>query len=219
MTLKAVIWDMDGVIVDSELQWQRCEGEFFRKHVPTWSEQDHHKIVGLGVEDLYHFLAREYSITAGKEQFLKECHEIAALVYHERCSLTPGFRETLSGIQARGLRLGLASSSPRVWIQAVLSRFGLVETFAALACADDVPSGKTKPEPDIYLEALRRVGVSPGEALAIEDSALGLRAAKRAGLACAAFRNGSNDAQDFSAADFELRSLPELLARLPAAPR
>jgi HAD superfamily hydrolase (TIGR01509 family) len=214
--MKAVIFDMDGVIVDSELQWQRCEGEFFRKHVPTWCEADHHKIVGLGVEDLYHFLAREYSISAGKEQFLKECHDIAALVYNERCSLTPGFTETLAEIKRRGLLLGLASSSPRLWILAVLRRFGLEDTFKAMACADDVPSGKTKPEPDIYLEALRRVGVSAGEAIAIEDSALGLRAAKRAGMACAAFRNGSNDAQDFSAADFEIRSLAEILPRLPA---
>lgn len=208
--MKAVIFDMDGVIVDSELQWQLAEGEFFRRLVPLWREEDHHKIVGLGVEDLYHWLVKEYSLTASKRYFLKECQTIAEQVYGERVTLTPGFKEVAEGLKRQRVMVGLASSSPKAWIDQTLNRFGLAPLFDARACADDVPSGKTKPEPDIYLKCLERLGAQAATALAVEDSVLGLTAAKRAGLMCAGFRNGSNDAQDLSKADFEFRSFAEL---------
>lgn len=202
--MKAVIFDMDGVVVDSELQWELAETELFRKLIPLWRREHHHKIVGLGVEDLYHFLVREYSMTAAKEHFLKECHDLAEVVYGERVALTPGFKELLDDIRRRRLPVALASSSPKAWISIVLRRFGLASSFDALACADDVPPGKTKPEPDLYLLALRGLGLKAEECIAIEDSAFGVRAAKRAGLTCAALRNGANQAQDLSEADFEL---------------
>lgn len=208
---------MDGVIVDSELQWQLCEGEFFRRLClsPAWRDEDHHKIVGLGVHDLYHWLVREYSLTAAKDAFLKECHGLADVVYKERVSLTPGFKEFLHEIRRRRIPVGLASSSPKAWIALVLGRFKLEEAFDAQACADDVPAGKTKPEPDLYELALKRLGgPAAARCLAIEDSVLGVRAAKRAGLSCAALRNGANDAQDLSSADFEVRSFTELARRL-----
>jgi len=210
--MKAVIFDMDGVIVDSELQWQLAEVELFRRLVPLWRAEDHHKIVGLGVEDLYHFLAREYSMTAAKEHFLRECHDLAEVVYDQRAALTPGVKELLDDLRRRRVPIALASSSPRAWISMVLSRFALADFFSVVACADDVPAGRTKPEPDLYLLALRGLGLKAESCLAIEDSALGVRAAKRAGLTCAALRNGANDAQDLSAADFELRGLSGLTA-------
>lgn len=205
---KAVVFDMDGVIVDSELQWQLASFDFFKRRVPLWRDEDNHRIVGLGVEDLYHFLVREYSLSAGKHEFLKECHDLAQLVYTERCTLAQGFRELVAALRVRGLKVGLASSSPRAWIDFVLGRFGL--TFDALACADDVPSGKTKPEPDIYRLCLARLGIEPAEAVAVEDSRFGVTAAKAAGLRCVALRNGANDAQDLSLADAEARGYSEL---------
>jgi HAD superfamily hydrolase (TIGR01509 family) len=211
MQLKAVIFDMDGVIVDSERQWQLCEEELFRRHVPTWSQADHHKIVGLGVEDLYHYLVKDYGISSTKADFLKDCHEIAEIVYKERVKLTPGFRRIVTEIERRGMPIGLASSSPKVWILGVLERFSIHAHFSAVASADDVPKGRTKPEPDIYLHALKGLGLGPEGVLAVEDSALGVRAAKAAGLRCAGFRNGHNDAQNLSAADFEISALADLL--------
>ena len=205
--MKAVIFDMDGVIVDSERQWQLAEGEFFRSLMPHWREEDHHKIVGLAVEDLYHWLVREYSLTASKENFLRQCDELAHVVYNERVSLTPGFMELLDDLRRRRIPVGLASSSPKMWVNMTLRRFGLSEALAAQAVADDVPSGRTKPQPDLYELVLRRLGLKAEGCLAIEDSAFGVRAAKSAGLVCAALRNGSNDSQDLSAADFELRGL------------
>lgn len=211
--MKAVVFDMDGVMIDSERQWQLCEEELFQRHVPTWSQADHHKIVGLGVEDLYHYLVRDYGITSTKDHFLKDCHDIAEVVYKERVELTPGLLDLLDELQRRRLPIGLASSSPKVWILSVLERFSIHARFNAIASADDVPKGKTKPEPDIYLKALAQLGLGPEGVLAVEDSSLGVRAAKAAGLTCCAFRNGHNDAQDLSSADFEVRSLSELSSK------
>lgn len=210
MRLKAVVWDMDGVIVDSEHQWRLCEVELFRRYVPKWGDIDHDKIVGMGVEDLYLHLVKNYGIEATLDAFLKECHELATHVYTKRVSLTAGFTETIADLGKRGLKLGLASSSPRAWIDMVLERFELKGKFAAEACADDVPKGRTKPEPDLYLLACSRLGVGPKDSLAVEDSVYGVAAAKAAGLRCAAFRSGHNDEQDLSKADFEIRSLSDL---------
>ncbi len=208
--IKAVVWDMDGVIVDSEHQWRLCEAELFRRYVAKWGDEDHDKIVGMGVEDLYLHLVKNYGVKGSLEAFLKECHELASLVYGKRVSITKGFREAIEDLRRNGLKLGLASSSPRAWIDQVLERFELKGKFEAEACADDVPKGRTKPEPDLYLLACARLGIEPKDALAVEDSVYGVAAAKRAGLLCAAFRSGHNDEQDLKKADFEVRALSEL---------
>lgn len=207
--MRAVILDMDGVIVDSEHQWKLAEGPFFRAVVPGWREEDHKKIVGLGVVDLYHWLAKEYRIAESKESFLARCHELALEIYGRRVSLTEGLLDLLSELGKGKLSLGLASSSPRAWIDIVLSRFGLKEHFAAVVSGDEVP-GKNKPEPDIYLLAARRLGIEPARCVTIEDSFLGVQAAKKAGMICAGFRNGTNDDQDLSQADRTVRSFSEL---------
>src|SRR5262249_38676464 len=159
--------------------------------------------VGMGVEDLYLHLKKNYGLAADLQTFLAECHDLAGHVYRNRVTLTPGFLDAIAAIRARKVKLGLASSSPRAWIDMVLERFALKGVFAAEACADDVAKGKTKPEPDLYLLSCSRLGVAPENALAVEDSIFGVTAAKRAGLRCAAFRSGTNDEQDLSKADFE----------------
>ena len=220
--MRAVIFDMDGVIVDSELQWRLAAQSFYRRLLPHWRDEDNDKIVGLGVLDLYHWLVKEYSLTTGKDIFLADCHALARVVYGERVSLTPGFKELLGDLRRRRIPVALASSSPKAWVQMVLQRFALEGAFAAQAVADDVLEGRTKPEPDLYQLVLSRLGLTAAGCLAIEDSTYGVRAAKRAGLRCAALRNGANDAQDLSQADFELSGLENagyelLISRLNAA--
>lgn len=200
------MFDMDGVIVDSEHQWKLAEGSFLRDLVPAWRDEDHPKIVGLGVVDLYHWLVREYALKEPKESFLARCHEMAREIYGRRVSLTDAIGKLLAGLSQEKIALGLASSSPRAWIEIVLSRFDLKEHFAAVVSGDEVP-GRNKPEPDIYLLAAKRLGAAPSRCLAVEDSFLGVQAAKKAGMLCVAFRNGTNDEQDLSEADAEVRSL------------
>jgi HAD superfamily hydrolase (TIGR01509 family) len=205
---RAVLLDMDGVIVDSELQWKLLEAPFFTRILGRWDEADHRHIVGLGVKELHGWLVDHHGLKQTQPEFLKECEGLARQVYAEKVTLTPGlsgFMERVSGKRT----LGLASSSPRAWIDLVLGRFKLGPYFQAVLSGDDVP-GRTKPEPDIYLEAARRLALEPKDCLAVEDSKLGVAAAKAAGMRCAAFRNGHNHEQDLSKADFEFHSFAEL---------
>lgn len=179
--MKAVVFDMDGVLVDSEAQWKAM----------------------------------------GKTEFLHRSDEVARKVYRERVELADGFIPLALGLKHRGVRVAIASSAPSRWIAHVVDRFSLSPLLDEVVSADDV-GGRTKPAPDAYLEAAARLQVPTGECLAVEDSAIGLLAAKRAGLRAAAYRTVHNAAQDLSLADFELSGFDgldydRLLARLKLA--
>ncbi|MDE2291437.1 MAG: HAD-IA family hydrolase, partial [Elusimicrobia bacterium] len=172
--------------------------------LPAWTPEDGHAIVGLGVVDLYHHLVRNHGLAMPEAEFLALCDRIASEIYGKRVTLAPGLRALLDDLAAKGVPVGLASSSPRPWVDAVLDRFGLRADFKAVATGDETP-GRTKPAPDLYLLAAGRLGVEPGACVAVEDSRFGVQAAKAAGMRVLAYRSGDNDAQDLAAADAELR--------------
>ncbi|OGR91047.1 MAG: hypothetical protein A2V88_06780 [Elusimicrobia bacterium RBG_16_66_12] len=207
--MKAVVFDMDGVIVDSEAQWKIMEAKYFRTLAPAWTAEHDERAVGLGVEDLHRFLVSEFEIDLDKQEFLEHCDVTARKVYRERVDCAEGFLDLARELKHKGIKTAIASSSPERWVRMVVERFSLTPLLDAVVCADDV-GGKTKPAPDIYLEVASRIEVPTSECLAIEDSSIGLLAAKRAGLKAAAYRNGSNDGQDLSIADFELVSFSGL---------
>lgn len=207
--MKAVLLDMDGVMVDSEHQWKLLEVPFLTGLLGRWTDADHERIVGLSVVDLYGFLAREHGLKLSREEFLKRSEAQALEVYRERVALAPGLLEALEDWKANKVKLGVASSSHRRWIQIVLERFKLGGYFTAVVSGDDV-NGRTKPHPDIYLKAAAGVGAAPKDCVAVEDSSIGLTAAKAAGTRCVAYRSGTNESQDLSKADFEARHFGEL---------
>jgi HAD superfamily hydrolase (TIGR01509 family) len=131
---------------------------------------------------------------AAREAELLECE-----------SPLPGVPAILSEAKRRGLRLAVASSSERSWVEHHLARFTLLGFFDVLVCADDVE--RTKPAPDLYLSALLRLGVTASEAIAFEDSAHGVEAAKLAGLFCVAVPNAVTRHADLARADLVLPSL------------
>lgn len=201
--MKAVVFDMDGVIVDSEHHWKDQEAAFFREAVPGWSEAAHERIVGMGVEDVFHHLEKEFDLVMSKHEFIERCDVVARKVYKERVDCADGFLDLARSLKHGGTKTAIASSSPQRWIDLVVDRFALSPLLDTIVSADDV-GGKTKPFPDIYLEAASRLGLPTAECLAIEDSAIGVLAAKRAGYKVAAFRTEHNAGQDLSHADFEL---------------
>jgi len=207
--MRAVVFDMDGVIVDSEAQWKALEHDFFRAAVPSWRHEHHAEIVGMGVEDVYHHLVKKFGLKMDKAEFLTRSDDVARKVYVERVEIADGFLELARGLKHRGVGIAIASSSPARWIKLVVDRFSLSPLLDHIVSADDV-GGRTKPQPDIYLEAAARLKMPTVECLAIEDSSIGLLAAKRAGLKCAALRTDSNQDQDLSLADFELSSFAGL---------
>lgn len=214
----AVVFDMDGVLVDSERQWRVAGDAQLRRLAPRWAEADSQAVVGLGVVELHEYLERNHPPAPARADFLALCDGLAEEVYGTRVSLAPGVRELLAGLAARGVPVGLASSSPRPWVDRVLGRFGLRASFKALATGDETP-GRVKPHPDLYLLAAERLGVDPAVCVAVEDSRYGVAAAKAAGMACLALRTDDDAGQDLSAADGELTTLVGALDRLLEAAR
>ncbi len=209
---------MDGVIVDSELHWKTLEGFFLQSLVKRWDDEAQSKIIGLSVHDLYTMLTEQYGMEKPREEFFALYNEMAREIYEEHAVLLPGFTALLADIKREGISLALASSSPRDWIEMVLHRFHLSDSFSIVVSADEL-DGIGKPSPAIYLMTAERLGVPPETCAVIEDSRNGVLSAKRAGMYCVGLKNGFNDEQDLSAADVTVdgfSALPlSLLRRTP----
>jgi HAD superfamily hydrolase (TIGR01509 family) len=160
------------------------------------------------VAKLGHDLDREAVLNRRKARHLEMVAELEIL---------PGVRDAVAEATRLGIRLGVASSSSRAWVAGHLERLGLADFFDCVRCRDDV--AKTKPDPELYSAVCACLGVAPGEAVALEDSANGIAAAKAAGMRCVAIPNPMTAGLDLSAADLRLDSLAdipvaELLERL-----
>ena len=208
-SLKAVIFDMDGVIVDSESHWKEVEPLFLGRLVPKWGPRDYRRIIGCSIQDIHALLVQDYGLAMGWPEFIAAYGAIADDIYGRRASLLEGFEALLKGLIREKLPVGLASSSPRRWIDMVVDRFGLRSSFKAIVSADDL-KGEGKPSPAVYLRAARELGAAPEGCAAIEDSTNGVRSAKRAGMLCVGLSDGRGHAQDLSEADLVVRSLADL---------
>ena len=207
--MHAFIFDMDGVIVESESHWKVFDRDFLPSLIPTWSPADQSHILGLGLDDLYTLLSSKYNLQETKDQFVMLYNERAREIYGQAVSLTAGVSDLLVRLNTHGIRVALASSSPRNWIDIVLHRFGLTDSFQVVVSAEEV-KGRGKPSPAIYLLTAQRLSVPPARCIAVEDSANGVLAAKQARMFCIALRNGFNEEQDLSQADLVIHSSAEL---------
>ena len=208
LIMNAVIFDMDGVIVDSEIHWKTTEGFFLQSLIPGWSVDDQDKIIGLGVLDLYRVLVDTYHLPKTEDEFLAIYQEMANEIYGQKVSLIKGFTELLTSLTANDVPVALASSSPGSWINIMLERFHLRDSFQVVVSADAL-KGHGKPSPAIYLLTATLLGIRPDRCIAIEDSKNGVLSAKNAEMFCVGFRNGFNDEQDLSRADVIIHHFAE----------
>lgn len=206
---KAVLFDFDGVIVDSERYWGKSENQVFAKLIDGWKDGDHLQLMGLSYLDFPAFLHKKYGVNLTFEEYEKAADEIAAQVYAQ-CELIPGILNLLDRIDATGVPVAIASSSKHDWINLGLDKFGIRNRFDHIVSSQDMGPGKGKPQPDIYQEAARRCGFDANECIVIEDSANGLRAGHDAKAYCIALRTEDNKEQDLSLADIEVTSLGDI---------
>jgi HAD superfamily hydrolase (TIGR01509 family) len=198
--LNAIIFDMDGVLLDSERHWPEIEYERYRKLIPGWTHENHKLLTGLSLNDSYRMFVDKFGLDMTWEEYDGYYRNMAKHVYRERTNYYPGAEEFLCLLRGKGIPLGLATSSPTYWLEIIFESFKLDQYFDHIVTADDV-GGRGKPAPDIYEKAVSNTGLKPDQCIAIEDSYNGLLAAKRAGLYSIGFRNGHNDEADFSDAD------------------
>lgn len=223
-THQAVVFDMDGVLVESEHLWERMWTSFAASRGHQWTVEQTRQVQGMSAPEWAAFLARfcEASESAEDTEHVVVADMIAALDQGE-IELLPGAREMVTEVVQRA-SIALASSAPRKLIDAVLDRHGLAAHFTATVSSAEVPRGK--PSPDVYLEAARKLGRDAGECLAVEDSSNGLRAAAAAGMTVVAIpSSGYPPAEDalakaaYVASDLDevrlrlLESLPEPAVR------
>jgi HAD superfamily hydrolase (TIGR01509 family) len=207
--IEAVIFDLDGVLLDSEQVWDEAREQLAKERGGRWHENAQRDMMGMSSLEWSRYMHDVIGLPEPPEEISREVVERMAKLYREHLPVVPGAREAVERLAARW-PLGLASSSNRELIDLALELLGVQHLFKATVSSEEVARGK--PAPDVYLEAARRLGVEPTHAAAIEDSENGIRAAKAAGMRVIAIPNPHfPPAEDaLTHADILLRSLDEL---------
>jgi HAD superfamily hydrolase (TIGR01509 family) len=215
--VNAVIFDLDGVLIDSETTWDKARRQVVEQRGGTWRPEATPVMMGMSAPEWSRYLHDELGVPEAPDAISDAVVALVLDAYRQRLPLLPGAVETARTL-ARRWPLGLASSSNRVVIEQILERSGLRGCFRAVVSSEEVPRGK--PAPDVYLAALDALGVDARMAVAVEDSANGIRAAVAAGTRVVAVPNRAfaPRADVVALADVVVTTLgeltPDLVARL-----
>jgi beta-phosphoglucomutase len=238
MGVRGIIWDLDGVLLDSEGYHIEAEIQTVKKfgfHITPAITKEY---LGVRLDEYFRDLVRRFhpqermegglhaslcnpegfENAAGSEfhveEMIGEHRKTLRRYYQEIIPLMPHSREVLAKLKDR-YQMGIATSRERELASIALVRFHLLQFFTAIVYGDDVSCGK--PDPEVFLTAARNLGVRPPEAVVIEDSAIGLKAARNGGFLLVAFRAAHNSDVDFSFADAvveDLREVPQCIERI-----
>jgi HAD superfamily hydrolase (TIGR01509 family) len=202
----AVIFDMDGVLVDSEAVWDDVRKRFVEQSGGRWHDGAQRDMMGMSSTEWSRYVRDQLGVEMDPEEISRAVADRVADVYRERLPLLPGAVESVRSL-GREWPLAVASSSNRHVIDLVLELAGIADAFGVTVSSEEVGAGK--PAPDVYLEAAKGLGVEPTACAAIEDSTNGIRSAHAAGMAVIAVPN-----QDFPPEPDALELVDETLKSL-----
>jgi HAD superfamily hydrolase (TIGR01509 family) len=207
--IDAVVFDLDGVLLESEQLWDEVREQLARERGGQWSAQAQADMMGMSSPEWSRYMHDVVGLPESPDEIAAEVVRRMEARYRERLPLISGAREAVERLAA-SLPLGLASSSNRPLIDLALRSSGLAPFFAVTVSSEEVARGK--PAPDVYLEAVRRLEIEPARAAAVEDSANGIRSAHAAGLRVLAIPNAHFPPPDdaLELADAVLDSLADL---------
>jgi len=207
--IDAVVFDLDGVLIQSEEVWDDVRERFVRERGGRYDAEIQRAMMGMSSPEWSRYLHEHAGVPDEPDAINAEVVRRLLSAYRDRLPLIPGALDAVGRLAER-FPLGIASSSNRELIDAVLEAAGLAPLFAATVSSEEVAHGK--PEPDVYLEAARRLGVAPERCAAVEDSHGGIRSAKNAGMRVVAIPNPSYPPDDeaLALADVTIGSLEEL---------
>ena len=207
--IDAVVFDLDGVLLDSERLWDEVREALALERGGCWSDRAQAEMMGMSSPEWSRYLHDVVGVREPPDEIAADVVGRMEERYRERLPLLPGAREAVERLAARW-PLGLASSSNRPLIDLALELGDLARFFRVTVSSEEVERGK--PAPDVYLDACRRLGVEPARAAAVEDSRNGIRSAHAAGLRVVAIPNAEfpPDEDSLALADVVLRSLAEL---------
>lgn len=178
-TFEAVVFDCDGVLIDSEPVWERVRRKFVADHGGRWAKDAQDRMMGMSTAEWSAYMSEDFGLRLPPRQVADQVIEAMAAEYRTHLPLLPGAVDAVRALSAHW-PLAVASSAPRSLIEAVLDAAALRDAFRAAVSSEEVARGK--PAPDVYLEAANRVGITPATCVAVEDSSNGLRAASAAGM-------------------------------------
>lgn len=203
----AVIFDMDGVLTDSEPFYLEAVNATLAAHGVRLAEEDHAAIMGSSIDYTWDYLIRRFDL-AGPKGALKAPYDRKVVeILSQKVEPAAGLHALLEQFQQRGLKLAVATSSQLNWAETILGKLRIAEYFPVVVTTQMVEH--PKPAPDLYALACKRLAVAPGEAIAIEDSPRGVQAATTAGITTVAVRTPSTMGLDVGRAQHVINSLSE----------
>ena len=216
----AVIFDLDGVLADSEPWWNQIDTKLLAEHGVSYRGEYHRNVLGVSYRHAVEFYKNAFHISAPVDELMRRRGEIATDFFANRVDLFPFAKTTLAQLREMKLPLAVATSSVSASARPLLDRTGIRGLFNVVITGDEVQQGK--PHPDIYLRAAKKLGISPEACLVIEDSLAGIAAGKAANMRVAAIpdRRFVDPREYEKEADYVLGSLseiPALIRRVNAA--
>ena len=215
-TLEAVVFDLDGVLVDSEEIWDEARRKLALERGLAWPSSAQRDMMGMSSPEWSRYMHEQVGLPETPEEISAEVVSRLEDLYWQHLPLMEGAVQAVERM-AKRFRLGLASSSNRPIIELVLELAAIADCFEVTVSSEEVEHGK--PAPDVYLEALKRMGVAPSHAAAVEDSTNGLLSASAAGMLVVAVPNPvfPPRADALAGAAFVIDSLTELTPELISA--
>jgi HAD superfamily hydrolase (TIGR01509 family) len=197
----AVIFDMDGVLVNSEPFYIEVEQTNFRQLGLEISEEEHQTYQGTATDRMWQLIKERHGIEHQVDELVKMTNSLVTPYFKslEKMDPMPGVEKLILNLKGKGIPLALASSSYVDVIEIILQKTGLKKYFDVVVSSQ--MAGASKPEPDIFLLAAQKLGAQPEKCVVIEDSTNGIAAAKRAGMYCIAFAGPGSELQDQTQAD------------------
>ncbi|RKD31572.1 HAD family hydrolase [Thermohalobacter berrensis] len=208
--LQAVIFDMDGVIIDSEPIYFDIERKLFKKLNIEISKKEHHSFVGMTMEGMWEKIISQYNLEHKIDELIK-LHEDSIFHYMTNAQNLPmvlHVKELIKLLSKEKVKIAVASSSPKKLIEIILEKLNITEFFDYIVSGEEVENGK--PNPDIFLHTAEKLNVNPKKCVVVEDSRNGVSAAKSADMKCIGFKNINSGNQDLSQADLIVDSIGDI---------
>jgi HAD superfamily hydrolase (TIGR01509 family) len=208
--IKAIIFDMDGVLVDSEPFHVEIEKRQFKLNHLVVSEEEHCQYMGVASDVMWSEIARRHSLAVPVKNLIEQNRAESIRYFSElkEIPVMPGLVDLLKKLRQKSYHLAVASSSFPEVIEVILEKTNLRKYFQVVVSSQE--AGKSKPEPDVFLLAVNNIGINPEECLVIEDSANGIKAAHAAGMSCIAYQGSGANPQNQKEADTIVKSYKQL---------